>query len=354
EADIKQLALQREAEAEFQKREKTRLQEGVIRLLLDIEGARDGDLTVQAELEEGEMGTVADAFNVTIANLRDLVRQVKTVADGVQHAASTNEVSVQELSTEANHQAEAVTVALMSAEGMSESIESVAQSAQDTADVARQALEYAFSGDQAMTQMVESIDGIRDSVADTSKKVKRLAESSQEISKIVGIISSISEKTNLLAFNASIEAARAGENGQGFRVVADEVRRLAERVTDATKDIEQLVGTIQGETAAVLQTMEQSTNQVVSGTQQVTETKQTLKKLAEISLQIDALVQGITASTVSQTEASRTMTQTMQDVAAIAQTSSERSQTVSTSLQDLVSIAQMLQESTAQFQVGEA
>ncbi|MEO1131685.1 MAG: methyl-accepting chemotaxis protein [Cyanobacteria bacterium J06639_1] len=353
EAEINQLAIQREAEAEFQKQEKTRLQEGVIRLLLDIEGARDGDLTVQAELEEGEMGTVADAFNVTIANLRELVRQVKFVAAGVQQSASTNEVSVQEMSVEATQQAESITVALASAEDMSESIEVVAQSAQDTADVARQALEYAFTGDQAMTQMVDSIDGIRDSVADTSKKVKRLAESSQEISKIVGIISSISEKTNLLAFNASIEAARAGENGQGFRVVADEVRRLAERVTDATKDIEQLVATIQGETADVLQTMEQSTNQVVAGTQQVTETKQTLKKLAEISLQIDALVQGITASTVSQTEASRTMTQTMQEVAAVAHTSSERSQTVSTSLQDLMSIAHMLQESTSQFQVGE-
>ncbi|MEM6445735.1 MAG: methyl-accepting chemotaxis protein [Cyanobacteria bacterium P01_D01_bin.123] len=354
EAEMLKLAGQRQQEANVQREAKARLQEGIIDFLLDIESARDGDLTVQAALKEGEMGTIADAFNTTIANLRELVAQVQDVAENVQSSASSNEASVQELSDEAKHQVEAAMSALFSAEEMSQAISSVAQSAQDTAEVARQALEFAYNGDQAMSQTVESIDDIRDSVADTSKKVKRLAESSQEISKIVGIISSISEKTNLLAFNASIEAARAGENGQGFRVVADEVRRLAERVTEATKDIEQLVSTIQNETAEVLQTMEKSTTQVVAGTQQVTETKQTLRKLAEISLQIDALVQGITASTVSQSEASQVMTQTMQEVSAIAQNTSNRSQTVSTSLQELVLSARMLQESTAQFQVEEA
>lgn len=354
EAEILNLASQRQREANEQRLERERLQKGVIDLLLDIEGARDGDLTVQAALDEGEMGTVADAFNSTITNLRGLVQQVKGVAEGVQASASMNEISVQELSNESNQQVESVMAALFSAEEMSQSISSVSASAQETADVARQALEFAYNGDQAMTQTVESIEGIRESVADTSKKVKRLAESSQEISKIVGIISSISEKTNLLAFNASIEAARAGENGQGFRVVADEVRRLAERVTEATKDIEQLVSTIQDETAEVLQTMEKSTTEVVAGTQQVTATKETLRNLAEISLRIDALVQGITASTVSQTEASQVMTQTMQEVAAIAQNTSERSQTVSTSLQELVLSARMLQDSTAQFRVEEA
>ena len=167
----------------------------------------------------------------------------------------------------------------------------------------------------------------------------------------MSIISGISEKTNLLAFNASIEAARAGEHGQGFRVVADEVRRLAERVTDSTKEIEQLVSTIQLETAEVLQTMENSTTQVVTGTQLVGKTKQTLVGLANISNTIDQLLQSISASTVSQTIASQSVNKTMHEVAAIAINNSQESEAVSVSLKQLVGVAEELQNSVARFQV---
>ena len=202
-----------------------------------------------------------------------------------------------------------------------------------------------------MDLTVGSIENIRTSVADTSKKVKRLADSSQEISKIISIISGISEKTNLLAFNASIEAARAGEHGEGFRVVADEVRRLAERVTSSSKEIEQQVTAIQEETAEVLQTMEGSTNEVVTGTKLVAETKETLVGLAEISQKIDQLLQSISTSTVSQTEASELVNETMQEVAGIAETTSSESKGVANAMQALVAVAEQLQGSVARFQV---
>jgi methyl-accepting chemotaxis protein len=234
---------------------------------------------------------------------------------------------------------------------MGESIQSVANSAKEAADIARKALNAATTGDKIANQTVGSIDNIRASVAETSKKMKRLAESSQEISKIVGIISNISEKTNLLAFNASIEASRAGENGQGFRVVADEVRRLAERVTESAKDIEQLVSTIQSETTEVMQTMEESTTQVVRGTKLVRQTQGTLQQLAEISQKIDRLVQSISTSTISQAEYSKQVTGTMQEVVAIAENTSAESEAVSNSLQELVGVATELQQSVSRFQV---
>lgn len=344
-------AIQRQSELDFQRRVNERLQQGVIQLLLDIEGAKLGDLTVRATVDDGEMGSIADAFNATIQSLSQLVTQVQTATYQVHESAFNSEASVRRLSQEATSQANVISVTLNSVAEMAQSIHSVADSAQEAAVIARKALLAAQEGWETMDETVRSIQNIRTSVAETSKKVKRLAESSQEIYKIVSIISGISEKTNLLAFNASIEAARAGKNGQGFRVVADEVRRLAERVTNSTKEIEQLVTTIQQETAEVLQTMEQSTKQVVTGTKLVGKTKQTLENLAVISQKIDQLLQSISVSTVSQTQASKMVKQTMEEVAAIAKNTSSESEAVSSALQALVAVAEELQGYVAKFRV---
>ncbi len=351
ETELEAQSRQRQQEAVFQRQEKERLQGAVVKLLLDIEGARKGDLTVQAEVDDQEMGSVADAFNATIRSLRAIVSQVIDTSDQVQAASRRNEALMQHLAGETDSQAQAITSALRSVEEMEQSIRSVAQSAQAAAAIAQQALIATTEGEATMDQTVSSIENIRTSAAETAKKVKRLAESSQEISKIIGIISGISEKTNLLAFNASIEAARAGENGQGFRIVADEVRRLAERVTESTQEIEQLISTIQTETSEVLQQMEASTSQVVTGTQLVSKTKLTLQQLGEISNRINSLLQSISSSTVSQTEASALVTQTMQAVVAIATNASQESRVVSGSLQELVDVATTLQASVSKFRV---
>ena len=346
---IQETARQRQQEAESQRQQKEDLQQGVIRLLLDIEEASKGDLTVKSQVETGAVGSIADAFNATIAGLRRLVEEVSRSAGLVNKRAQRNSKSVIALSYKA--QAQAIESATQSVAEMAQSIESVSDTAQNAAAIAKQGNEAAQQGQETMDQTVNSIYKIRGRVAEISKKSKRLAESSQEISKIVNIIAGISEKTNLLAFNASIEAARAGENGQGFRIVADEVRRLAEMVTVSAQEIEQVILRIQEETAEMTKMMEESTSEVVTGTQLVQNTKETLQNLTQISQEIDSLLALISSNTESQRLTSKTVTETMQKIAKVSKDSSNRSQVVSESLQDLVNIALELQNSASRFKV---
>ncbi|MEB3192272.1 MAG: methyl-accepting chemotaxis protein [Snowella sp.] len=348
---IQETARQRQQEAESQRQQKEELQQGVIRLLLDIEEASKGDLTVKSQVETGAVGSIADAFNATIAGLRHLVEEVSRSAGQVNKRAQRNSKSVIALSYKAIAQAKAIESATQSVAEMAQSIESVSDTAQNAAAIARQGNEAAQQGQETMDQTVNSIYKIRGRVAEISKKSKRLAESSQEISKIVNIIAGISEKTNLLAFNASIEAARAGENGQGFRIVADEVRRLAEMVTVSAQEIEQVILRIQEETAEMTKMMEESTSEVVTGTQLVQNTKETLQNLTQISQEIDSLLALISSNTESQRLTSKTVTETMQKIAKVSKDSSNRSQSVSESLQDLVNIALELQNSASRFKV---
>ena len=351
EADLAEQSQQQEAEAQRQRQAKEQLQQGVTKLLLEIEAAQQGDLTVNAEVTEGIVGSIADAFNATIRKLRQLVLQVKTLSEQVNELAQGGETSVRQLSDAALNQTSEINEAEKTAADMNISIQQVADSATEAASIAHLALTEAQKGDVTMDETVNSIENIRATVAGNAKKVKQLAESSQEISQIVAIISNISEKTNLLAFNASVEAARAGEHGQGFRVVADEVRRLADRVTEATKEIQQLVNTIQQDTSTVLHTMEASTTEVVSGTKLVRKTKDILQGLASTSEKIDLYLQIISQGTNTQKDASQQVNQRMTKVASIAQENSTGAEEVVKSLQVLVEGSEELQLSVSQFRV---
>lgn len=192
--------------AEEQEQQKEDLQRQVIRLLDDVEGAARGDLTVQAEVTADVLGAVADSFNLTIQNLREIVLQVKTAATQVNKASSENETFARSLSSDALRQAEELAVTLNSVQVMTDSIQRVADSAREAEEVARTASVTALKGGEAVEKTVAGILQIRETVAETTRKVKRLAESSQEISKIVALISQIASRTNLLALNASIEA----------------------------------------------------------------------------------------------------------------------------------------------------
>ncbi len=340
--------------AQEQEQAKEDLQRQVIRLLDDVEGAARGDLTVKAEVTADVLGAVADSFNLTIANLREIVKQVSVAARQVSQGSTENEKFARSLSADALRQAEELAVTLNSVQVMTDSIQRVAESAREAEEVARSASETALRGGEAVERTVAGILDIRETVADTTRKVKRLAESSQEISKIVALISQIASRTNLLALNASIEAARAGEAGRGFAIVADEVRQLADRAAKASKEIEQIVLQIQSETGGVMTAMEEGTQQVIEGTRLAEQAKQSLDDIIQVSNRIDVLVRSITADTVEQTETSRAVAQVMQSVELTAQETSQESQRVSGSLQNLVGVAKDLLTSVDKFKVSTA
>ncbi|MDM9381104.1 methyl-accepting chemotaxis protein [Chlorogloeopsis sp. ULAP01] len=337
--------------AQEQEEAKENLQRQVIRLLDDVEGAARGDLTVQAEVTADVLGAVADAFNLTIQNLRDIVQQVKVAAREVTKGATNSETFARALSSDALRQAEELAVTLNSVQVMTDSIQRVAEAAREAEAVARDASSIALKGGEAVENTVAGILEIRETVAETTRKVKRLAESSQEISKIVALISQIASRTNLLALNASIEAARAGEAGRGFAIVADEVRQLADRSAKSLKEIEEIVRQIQSETSSVMTAMEEGTQQVIQGTILAEEAKRSLENIIQVANRIDILVRSITTDTVEQTETSRAVAQVMQSVELTAQETSQEAQRVSGALQNLVGVSRDLISSVERFRV---
>ncbi|WP_231585917.1 methyl-accepting chemotaxis protein [Crocosphaera watsonii] len=345
-------ARQQEEIAHQEKERSEKLQGELLKLLSDVEGASDGDLTVRADINSGEIGIVADFFNSIVESLRDVVSRVKDTATQVNTSISTNKGSIQELADVALTQASQIGETLNSVEEMTHSIQAVADNAKAAAAVAKTASSTAEMGGADMEQTVSNIFQLRETVAETTKKVKRLGESSQQISKAVSLINQIALQTNLLAINASIEAARAGEEGRGFAVVAEEVGQLAAQSASATKEIEKIVESIQKETSAVVEAMELGTTQVVEGTRLAEKTKGSLGQIVDVSRQIDELLQSISQATVSQANTSESVTQLMEEVAKISQQTSDSSRQVSSSLQETLTISQQLQESMETFKVS--
>jgi twitching motility protein PilJ len=347
-ATITTLAQGRAAETE---RERKNLQRQVIRLLDDVEGAARGDLTVEAEVSADVLGAVADAFNLTIQNLREIVRQVKKAAKQVNQASTNSESFARNQSSDALRMAEELAVTLNSVQMMTDSIQRVAENAREAEEVARTSSITALKGGDSVERTVAGILQIRDTVSETARKVKRLAEASQEISKIVAVVSQIASRTNLLALNASIQAARAGDAGRGFAVVADEVRQLAYRSAKSLKEIEQIVLQIQSETGSVMMAMEEGIQQVIDVTERSEQAKKSLEDIIQVSNRIDTLVRSITADTVKQRENSLNVAQVMQSVELTAQETSQESQQVAGSLQKLVSISRELLSSVERFKI---
>lgn len=350
-SQIQSLLKQQQDAATEQERQRELLENEISQLMEDVGDAADGDLRVRAQLSEGDVGIVADLFNSIIENLRLTAQQVKLSTDQVTSSLSGNESIVRELAVQAIAEAESLQNTMEAVEDISASIQEVATNAGEASRLTQSTYATVRAGTTSMDQTVDSILELRLTVGETAKKIKRLGESAQKISQTVSLIDEIALKTNLLAVNASVEAARAGEMGEGFTAVAEQVGSLAEQSSSATKEITQVVASIQAETQMLVESIETGTAQVVDSTNLVEATKEQLTEALTKSEQINQLMQQISASTQYQTESSAAVTELVQEVAQGSEQRSQSSNQMAQSIQATVQIAQSLKASVEQFKL---
>jgi twitching motility protein PilJ len=340
-----------ERQARDQGQQNERNQQAILRLLDEMGSLADGDLTVEATVTEDITGTIADSFNYAIEELRKLVTTVNETAIMVDSAAKQTESAAVHMSRAAENQAREINAATESIVSMAKSIEEVSGNAERSSDVARHSVEVAHKGGEAVRRTIDGMNTIRETIQDTSKRIKRLGESSQEIGNIVELINDIAEQTNILALNASIQASMAGEAGRGFAVVADEVQRLAERSTNATKQIEVLVSTIQSDTKEAVVSMERSTTDVVGGALLAENAGAALDEIEQVSNQIASLVQNISGSAREQAGSAADVTRRTTRLREISEQTGKATTATAAAISKLSEFASQLRKSVAGFRL---
>jgi len=327
-------------------------QMAVLNLLDEMGDLADGDLTVHAEVRENITGAIADSINYTIDSLRDLVVEINRASEQVNTASGQAQVTSASLLSAAEKQSQQITETTNAVSTMTRSILEVSSNASEASQVAQRSLEAASQGAVAVQNTIAGMNGIREQIQETSKRIKRLGESSQEIGEIVELISDITEQTNILALNAAIQAASAGEAGRGFTVVAEEVQRLAERSSEATKQISAIVKTIQTDTNSAVAAMEKSTEGVVDGARLSDEAGRALNEIEMVSNNLARLIQSISSATEAQTDVASMVTKNMQQIQEITSQTTEGTKLTADSVGQLTKLAEELRASVAGFKLS--
>ena len=330
-----------------------RNQDAIMRLLDEIGDLASGDLTAQATVTEDITGAIADAINYTIDALRRLVSTINETTVQVSSAAQETQATAMHLAEASDHQAEQITAASAAINEMAISIEHVSNNATESSQVATKSVDIAKKGARAVQDTIFGMDSIREQIQETSKRIKRLGESSQQIGDMVELINDIADQTNILALNAAIQAAMAGESGRGFAVVADEVQRLAEKSTDATKQIEALVKTIQSDTNEAVASMEQSTAGVVTGAQLALRAGESLEEIENVSTHLAELTQSISDSAQQQATAAVSISESMNVIQEVTTQTSAGTNETSASIGNLAELSNELRKSVSGFKLPE-
>ena len=328
-----------------------RNQEAIMRLLDEMGALAEGDLTVKTTVTEEITGAIADSVNYAIDELRTLVTTINETSEQVSSSAQETQTTARHLADAAEQQAQQISTATGAINEIASSLDHVSKNSAESADVAERSVQIASHGAEVVRETISGMDSIRDQIQETSKRIKRLGESSQEIGSIVELINDIAEQTNILALNAAIQAASAGEAGRGFAVVADEVQRLAERSTSATKRIETLVQTIQSDTNEAVNSMEQTTAEVVAGARKAEDAGSALGDIERVSHDLSALIQNISSAARQQSAAATDISQSMNAIREITSQTSQGASRTADSIGTLAQLASDLRRSVAHFKL---
>jgi twitching motility protein PilJ len=326
-----------------------RNQAAILRLLDEIADLADGDLTVAATVTEDFTGAIADSINYSIDQLRDLVATINLTAVQVAGAAQETQATAMHLAEASEHQAQEIAGASAAINEMAVSIDQVSANASESSAVAERSVAIANKGNEVVHNTITGMDNIREQIQDTSKRIKRLGESSQEIGDIVSLINDIADQTNILALNAAIQASMAGDAGRGFAVVADEVQRLAERSSAATKQIEALVKTIQTDTNEAVISMEQTTSEVVRGARLAQDAGVALEEIEKVSKTLAALIQNISNAARQQASSAGHISNTMNVIQEITSQTSSGTTATAKSIGNLAKMASEMRKSVSGF-----
>lgn len=333
--------------------ENERNQMAILRLLDELGDLAEGDLTVNATVSEDFTGAIADSVNFAIDQLRQLVSAINVTADRVARASDQTQATAVELAEASESQAQEIAGASAAINEMAVSIDQVSSNAAESASVADRSVEIAYNGAEVVQRTIDGMNTIRDQIQETSKRIKRLGESSQEIGDIVGLINDIADQTNILALNAAIQASMAGEAGRGFAVVADEVQRLAERSATATKQIETLVKTIQADTNEAVMSMESTTAEVVRGAKLAKDAGEALEEVQSVSNNLATLIQSISNAARQQAASAGHISNTMNIIQDITSQTTSGTLAAARSIGQLNEMAAALQESVSGFKLPE-
>jgi len=328
-------------------------QEAILKLLDEMSSLADGDLTVQATVTEDITGAIADSVNFAIEQLRELVKRIKFTAQEVAGSAMATRGSTSELAKAAAAQAEQVEAATKTVQKMAESFDTMAKRSSESSEVARKSVDIAKTGGKKVRETINGMDTIREQIQGTSKRIKRLGESTQEIGDIVELINGFAEQTNVLALNAAIQAASAGGAGRGFAVVADEVQQLAESATNSTRRIESLVQTIQADTFEAVVSMESTISEVVSGARLAEDAGTALEHIEMVSSDLSKLIASISDEAHKQSANATDISNLMKSVQELSIQASEGSINAAGAVEELAELVMRLSDSVTDFKLPE-
>jgi len=326
-------------------------QNAILRLLDELADLADGDLTTEATVTEDFTGAIADSINFAIDQMRGLVKAIRDTAVQVASSAQETQGTAMQLADSSEHQAQEIAGASAAVNEMAVSIDQVSSNASESTAVAERSVTIAKKGAEVVQNTIHGMDTIREQIQETSKRIKRLGESSQEIGDIVSLINDIADQTNILSLNAAIQASMAGDAGRGFAVVADEVQRLAERSSAATKQIEALVKTTQTDTNEAVISMEHTTAEVVRGARLAQDAGVALEEIETVSMSLADLIQNISNASRQQSLSAGHISNTMNVIQEITSQTSSGTTATAKSIGNLAEMASQLRASVSGFKL---